>query len=85
MRRYVIASLVVLGLHVVAAFLVWPYSDVIMAVGRHMGVRGHDIADIPDLLFAGLLAVGALLVCITIGVVYLMDLGARRSSEHSGG
>jgi len=71
MRTYASVSLAAVALHIAATFLLPLYRDLLTGVGGWF-VHATDIADIPDLLFAGFLACGGFLLLAAVGVTYAM-------------
>jgi len=77
MRRYLTVTIIVLALHLAAALLLRIYRTFLVAIGGVL-IHATDIADIPDQLFAGAALVGALLVVVTVLVMYGTRPAGRR-------
>ena len=77
MRTYITVSIAVLSLHLAAVVLLGVYRNFLTAIGGLL-IRGTDIADIPDQLFAGFATVGGLLLLIATVLVYTRRRTGRR-------
>jgi hypothetical protein len=65
MRRMVAAAGVALGVHTLLFFLWDRYSQIVLSVGAVL-THGNDIADLPRLMIAGFIALGAVAVILGI-------------------
>jgi len=74
MRDYVIAPALALLLHLALVLAIGPYARLMAGVGGVL-VRGNDVADLPDMVFAGAAMAGLVWIALAVGAVAI----ARRS------
>jgi hypothetical protein len=67
-RDYFLAPALAVLLHLALAFAIRPYGSLMVDVGG-IFVHGNDIADIPNLLFAGVAIVGVAWIAVAVGIV----------------
>jgi hypothetical protein len=77
MKRYVVATLIVIGAHILLELLWSPYLDLLADCGGFL-IHGNDIGDIPGQLLLGNVIVGVLLIGLTNASVALVNMRRRR-------
>jgi len=71
MRTYASVGLAAVALHIAATLLLPLYRHLLTGIGGWF-VHATDIADIPELVLAGFLTLGGLLLLAALGVTYAM-------------